>query len=145
MPIYPGLQRPLQVQPRQMQVAQVGVLERWPHERHFPEGQAIDFMRRTHLAYPGKVVLHAIRPLTNVASLFTVYPDAAPMLKGLVMMGGRFMNPGPGDESAEWNILCDPQAAAVVFGTTIRFMTHWLPSPFSIHTSVGLRQDGLMW
>lgn len=115
MPIYPGLQLPLQVQPRQMQVPQAAALERWPHDKHFPDGQAIQYMRQVILAHPGEVILLAIGPLTNVASLFTAHPDVIPLLKGLVLMGGKFLDQLPGQERVEWNILCDPHAAAVVY------------------------------
>ena len=83
------------------------------------EETAIEFMRRTVEASPHEVTLVAIGPLTNVATLFTRYPHIPALLGGLAVMGGRYTEDPAFDTSrwgeAEWNILCDREAAATVF------------------------------
>ena len=58
-------------------------------------------------------------PLTNIAALLTSFPDAAKMMKELVIMGGAFgvTEYGVGNVTpvAEFNIYADPEAAKVVF------------------------------
>lgn len=53
-------------------------------------------------------------PLTNLALALRNYPAIAPKLRRIVILGGAW---GLGNKTAaaEWNILCDPEAAAVVF------------------------------
>ena len=69
-------------------------------------------MRTTIHAYPGEITLLAIGPLTNVGLLFALDPKTASLLRGLMLMGGSFEARTPEDE---WNIVCDPHAAARVF------------------------------
>lgn len=127
IPIFPGEEAPLQGEQRQPIAQQAEALERWPHDKGFHYGEATGFLRDTIRRYPGEVVLLTIGPLTNAARLFQDAPDTAGLLKGLVMMGGRFTDQIPGVAHAEWNILCDAQAAAIVYGTPVR-----------VHRSVGL-------
>ncbi|WP_226628572.1 nucleoside hydrolase [Alloyangia pacifica] len=55
----------------------------------------------------------ALAPLTNIALLVQRFPQAAARITRLVWMGG---SNGPGNHSplAEFNALCDPEAAAIV-------------------------------
>jgi inosine-uridine nucleoside N-ribohydrolase len=69
-------------------------------------------MRDAIMANPGEVCLLAIGPMTNVALLFAVYPEAAALLGGLTVMGGDFLR---GGEALEWNIICDPHAASMMY------------------------------
>src|SRR5215218_2852528 len=55
IPIYPGEAAPLKVPQRQPQAQQAAALPRWPHQEDFPQGQAVEFMRRTIRAHPGQV------------------------------------------------------------------------------------------
>mmetsp|Transcript_9125 Transcript_9125/g.13679 ORF Transcript_9125/g.13679 Transcript_9125/m.13679 type:complete len:351 (+) Transcript_9125:19-1071(+) len=52
--------------------------------------------------------------LTNVATLITLFPDILKNVKQISIMGGAI---GTGNRSpvAEFNILCDPEAAKIVF------------------------------
>jgi len=58
-------------------------------------------------------------PLTNIAALLTGFPDAAKMIKEIVIMGGAYgiTEYGVGNVTpvAEFNIYADPEAAKVVF------------------------------
>jgi len=58
-------------------------------------------------------------PLTNIAALLTGFPDAAKMIRELVIMGGAYgvTEYGVGNVTpvAEFNIYADPEAAKIVF------------------------------
>jgi purine nucleosidase len=123
VPIFPGAAVPLVGPAVQGPPPQAAALDRWEHTDSFPTGAAVEFLRRTIRAHPGEVTLLAIGPLTNVALLFAVDPEVPALLRSLVLMGGAFATvPGP-----EWNIRCDPGAAARVYA-----------APVAVHRSVGL-------
>ena len=115
VPIYPGAADPLVGPPVQEPPPQAVVLERWEHDTSFPREPAVDFLRRTIRAHPGEVTLLTIGPLTNVALLFAADPAIPALLKSLVSMGGSYAS---GSDEAEWNMHCDPHAAAQVFGAS---------------------------
>ncbi|RLP86398.1 nucleoside hydrolase [Micromonospora sp. CV4] len=123
VPIFPGAPAPLASPPVQGPPPQAAALARWAHEDSFPAGEAVEFLRRTIRAHPGQVTLLAIGPLTNVALLFAVDPQIPSLLRSLVMMGGSFAE-GSGPE---WNIHCDPYAAARVYAAAV-----------PVHRSIGL-------
>ncbi len=127
VPIYPGAEKPLLIEQEQKRSPQSAALDRWPHESQFPQSDAIEFMRRTIHAHPGEITLLSIGPLTNVALLFAADPQIPSLLKGLVMMVGVFTNQLAGVGPLEWNAICDPHAAAIVYQT-----------PVAIHRSIGL-------
>src|SRR5207302_4090089 len=62
-------------------------------------------------------------PLTNIAALLTSFPDAAKMIKELVIMGGAYgvteYGVGNVTPAAEFNIYADPEAAKIVFESGI--------------------------
>jgi len=131
IPIFPGSEEPLLVPQRQKQAPQAAALPKWEHDQEFPKGQAIEFLRRTIREYPGEVILLTIGPLTNIGLLFRVDPEIPSLLKGLVMMCGFFTNRQkygvrPLGE-LEWNALCDPHAAAIVYQAAT-----------TVHRSIGL-------
>lgn len=82
-----------------------------------PMTPAVDLMLNLIRANPGQITLVPIGPLTNLAALVTVAPEVVPLVKEVIMMGGVA---GRGDKHqlpvAEHNIVCDPEAAALVFG-----------------------------
>jgi purine nucleosidase len=127
IPIYPGAERPMQGEQRQPIAQQAAALPRWPHETHFPENQAVEFLAQTIRSHPGEVTLLTIGPLTNAGLLFSTHPDVAALLGGLVMMGGAFGEDLPPNEQVEWNIAGDPLAAEITYGATLR-----------LHRSLGL-------
>lgn len=125
VPIYPGAADPLIVPARQPLSPQAEKLGAWPHRTEFPQGEAIEFMRRTIRANPGEVTLFAIGPLTNIALLFKADPEIPALLKQFVIMGGDFRMPPPPNWQGgryEWNIFCDPEAARMVYtsGASVR-------------------------
>lgn len=130
VPIYPGVAEPLWVASRQPSAPQADALARWPHETHFPRGEAIEFLRQTIRRHPGEITLLTIGPLTNIALLFKADPEIPSLLKQVVSMGGRFFANHSLTRrglQAEWNIWCDPHAAAIVYRT-----------PLAVHRSIGL-------
>lgn len=71
------------------------------------------------LSSPDPVTVAAIGPLTNIALLLTVHPEAAARIDRLVVMGGSAGRGGNVTAAAEFNIWSDPEAAAAVFGSTV--------------------------
>lgn len=122
VPIFPGSEQPLHVSARQTTAPQAEALTRWPHQENFRAGQAIDFLRQTIRQHPHEITLLSIGPLTNIALLLQADPEIALLLKGLVTMGGNFTRRISWASSPEWNMLLDPQAAALVYNT--EFKTH---------------------
>ncbi len=127
VPIFPGTALPLLGPQKQPHVPEASVLTRWPHDERFPHGQAIEFLRQTIHAHPGEITLLGIGPMTNIALLFTVDPAIPALLKSLVLMCGVFTDRLPGVGPLEWNALCDPHAAALVYRAAV-----------PIHRSIGL-------
>jgi len=117
VPILPGAADPLASPPLQGPPPQAAALARWPHETTFPRGEAAEFLCRTIRAHPGQVTLLTIGPLTNVASLFAADPEIPSLLDSLVMMAGLFLGTAG---KAEWNVRCDPHAAARVYAAPVR-------------------------
>lgn len=120
--IYPGCPKPLLggevLQPAAPQKA---VLPRFAHRDDFPAvGEHLRFMAETVRRYPGEVTLFAIGPMTNVAALFAAYPDVPELLGGLVMMIGCFGEERACGGLAEWNVRCDPYAAAAVYSSPVK-------------------------
>ena len=124
VPIYPGSEEPFFVLQKQNQAPQAIALQKWAHDKEFPRGEAVEFLRQTIHKHPGEVVLLAIGPLTNVGLLFRVDPEIPSLLKSLVMMCGVFTK---GVEALEWNAIGDPQATAIVYGVAV-----------GTHRSIGL-------
>ena len=70
-----------------------------------------------------KVTIVATGPLTNVAMAIKMEPRILKRLDEIVIMGGSVDN-GNTSPAAEFNIMCDPEAAHVVFssGVTVRMV-----------------------
>ena len=66
---------------------------------------------------PG-ITLVATGPLTNLALALRMTPDLAGQIGHIVTLGGAW---GLGNKTAaaEWNILCDPEAAAIVYASGV--------------------------
>ena len=127
IPIFPGAPLTLLNGQRQPVCPQAAALARWPHQAVFPQGEAVEFLRRTIRAHPGEITLLTIGPLTNAGLLLRTDPEIAALLKGLVMMCGVFTNRRPGVGPLEWNALVDPHATAIAYETAV-----------GMHRSIGL-------
>jgi inosine-uridine nucleoside N-ribohydrolase len=78
-----------------------------PLDRH-----AVDFLADRIREHGGNVTLVPTGPLTNIALLLALHPDARP--DRIVLMGGAIAE-GNVTPAAEFNIWADPEAAARVF------------------------------
>ncbi len=72
------------------------------------------WMYETIMKQDDKVTIVATAPLTNVALLLKGYPDVRDRIEQIVLMGGG-LEQGNFTPLAEFNILCDPEAADLVF------------------------------
>ncbi|MFM0642905.1 nucleoside hydrolase [Paraburkholderia bryophila] len=84
------------------------------------ERPAHRFIIDTVRAHPGEVTLVAVGPLTNLALALADDPHIATLVKQVVIMGGAFGTDGVLGNvtpAAEANILGDPDAADLVFGS----------------------------
>ena len=88
-----------------------------PPPQGAPVGEhAVDFLANKIREANGEVTLVPVGPLTNVALLLALHPDARP--QRIVLMGGAIAE-GNVTPAAEFNIWCDPEAAARVFASGI--------------------------
>lgn len=85
-----------------------------PKKELLLEEHAVNAMRRVIMESAEPVTLVPIAPLTNIALLFTMYPEVKANIKEIVMMGG---SAGRGNKGvmSEFNIATDPEAAKIVF------------------------------
>lgn len=125
--IIPGISDRLDGPTRQPYVPQASILKNWGHSSHFRDQDAVGFMANTIRTNPGDVVLLAVGPMTNVATLFMAHPDVPPLLRSIYMMCGRFSGHHGNRAISEWNAHCDPAAAAITYSTAV-----------DNHTSIGL-------
>ncbi len=79
---------------------------------------AVQFIIDQARVAPGQLVLAPIGPLTNVAVALKTEPRLAGWLKCITLMGGSTTG-GNVTAQAEFNIFCDPEAAAVVFASGV--------------------------
>ena len=137
VPIYAGADRPL-VRSRISAEAVHGAsgLE-GPHLPE-PKGKledqhSVQFIIQQVLANPGQVTLVPVGALTNIAVAMRMEPKIIPAIKQIVLMGGS-IDIGNWSPSAEFNILCDPHAAKIVFGSSVPLvmmglnLTHQTPA-----------------
>jgi inosine-uridine nucleoside N-ribohydrolase len=76
---------------------------------------AVDYLVRTLMAEGEDITLVPTGPLTNVAAALTREPRIAGRTREVVLMGGAYTR-GNRTPAAEFNIMADPEAAALVFG-----------------------------
>jgi purine nucleosidase len=118
VPIYAGTDRPL-VRDRISAEAVHGISGLEGPDLPTPGGQlepghAVHFIIEQVLRYPGEVTLVPVGALTNIALSMRLEPRIIPQIKQIVLMGGS-IDIGNWSPSAEFNILCDPHAARIVF------------------------------
>ncbi len=88
-----------------------------PLERRAASSHAVDYLIETIRGEEG-LWLVPIGPMTNVALAFRQAPDLIGRLAGVSFMGGS-AGAGNHTPTAEFNILVDPEAAAVVLGSGV--------------------------
>ena len=124
VPVAIGAARPLVEPPHEA---------RWVHgedglgETNQPQPQrppsdedAVDQLLRLSQEHAGELVVVAVGPLTNLAIALTRDPSLADRLARIVLMGGSARSGGNRSAWAEANIACDPEAAELVFGCSVR-------------------------
>ena len=131
----------------------------WAPARTGPEAQhAVDWLVETLMCEPsGEVSLIALAPQTNIALALRRAPAIADRIKRIVFMGGGYFEGGNMTPAAEYNILVDPEAAAIVLGSGVDVTatpidcTHSAPAPVgwsadleAIGTEVGRACGGMM-
>lgn len=89
IPIVAGLDSTLQPIPLYPTPDGAEALKIWPHDT-YEKADAPSFLYQKIKEYPHEVVLIGIGNMTNIATLFTHYPDAAGLLKGQHVMNGYF-------------------------------------------------------
>ncbi|MBA2285302.1 MAG: nucleoside hydrolase [Ktedonobacteraceae bacterium] len=75
---------------------------------------AVELLIDLLLASDGGITLVPTGPLTNIATAITREPAIVPRIKAISLMGGA-IGLGNTTPAAEFNIYCDPEAAAIVF------------------------------
>jgi purine nucleosidase len=75
---------------------------------------AVDYLVRTLMASDGEITLVPVGPLTNIAVALAREPRIAARTSEVVLMGGSYTR-GNVTPAAEFNIMADPEAAAMVF------------------------------
>jgi purine nucleosidase len=71
---------------------------------------AVDFIISNAKKYKNELTLVGIGPFTNIAKAIQKDPEAMRLINRIVIMGGAFF-----EQFIEWNVLCDPDAAKVLF------------------------------
>jgi inosine-uridine nucleoside N-ribohydrolase len=100
-------------------------------------GSAAEQIVRLARRDPGRYVLVATGPLTNVALALLLEPELPRLLDRVVVMGGALDHPGNITAVSEANIQHDPEAADLVLGAGFRLtlvpldatMSVWLAEP----------------
>ena len=77
------------------------------------EDDAVNFIAESAKKYGKDLVLFAVGPLTNLARAIEK-EEAVKHIGAIYTMGGYFSK-----DQAEWNILCDPEAAQIVYSSGI--------------------------
>lgn len=89
-------------------------------------GRAADVIIDTIHRFPGEITLVALGPLTNLALALRMDPSIAQEIKPCVVMGGAAQGPGNITPVAEYNIWVDPEAAHIVFSSSMPLtMVDW--------------------
>lgn len=88
-----------------------------PNRRHEDIG-AVQWLIELLLRRSEKVTLVALGPLTNIALAMRLEPLIMPRIAEIVLMGGS-TDYGNDSPAAEFNMLCDPHAAQIVFSSEI--------------------------
>ncbi|MHB8598666.1 MAG: nucleoside hydrolase [Ktedonobacteraceae bacterium] len=114
IPVAAGLSMPLQFRHRPSGVAQAAILPHHAVSRSISPLSGPELIIQTALAYPGRLALVCIGPLTNIATALTLAPHLFMAIRSIVMMGGSSSVPLP-----DWNVRSDAKAAQIVLASGI--------------------------
>ncbi|MDP9697693.1 nucleoside hydrolase [Paenibacillus polysaccharolyticus] len=118
IPIIAGLDTTLQPVPVYPKPDGAAALSNWEHDI-YDKSDAPAFMYEMIRSHPREIVLLGIGNMTNIATLFNTYPDAAYLLKGLYVMNGYFGHEPLPEPYYNWNSWADPLASQIVFASNI--------------------------
>ncbi|MBB5154001.1 nucleoside hydrolase [Saccharopolyspora phatthalungensis] len=104
-----------------------------PSDRH-----AVDFIIDALAAAPGEISLTAVGPLTNIALALHKEPRITEWAKEFVIMGGSYTR-GNTNPAAEFNILADPEGAAVAFNAPWRTVMIGLDLTYQARATAAVR------
>ena len=86
---------------------------------------AVDFIIETiRENEAGTITLCPLGPLTNVATAIEKAPDIKEKIQEIILMGGAYFEVGNITPAAEFNIYVDPEAAEIVFQSTLRSLSY---------------------
>ena len=114
IPVAAGIATPLLARHRPSGVAQAAILDAL---EELPDRNACsgpELIIQNALAYPGRLTLLCIGPLTNVAAALLMEPHLFMAIRNIIMMGGTSSIPWP-----EWNVRSDARAAQIVLSAGI--------------------------
>jgi purine nucleosidase len=80
---------------------------------------AVQFIIDSILEHPNQVTLVPVGAFTNIALAMRLAPEIVPLIQEIVVMGGS-TTLGNTSPAAEFNILCDPHAASIVFRSGVK-------------------------
>jgi purine nucleosidase len=83
------------------------------------EGHGVTVIIDTIHRFAGEITLVTLGPLTNIAVALLQDPSIAGKVKGCVIMGGTGQGYGNVTPVAEYNIWVDPEAARIVFESSL--------------------------
>ena len=89
-----------------------------PIEKH-----AVEFLAEEIDNSVDKATIVALGPLTNIATMFNMYPHVKTKIEQLVIMGGT-IGSGNITPTSEFNIRQDPEAADIVFSADIPILLY---------------------
>lgn len=118
IPIVAGLDTTLQPVPLYPTPDGAAALANWEHDI-YEKADAPAFMYEMIKANPREIVLLGIGSMTNIATLFSTYPDAPSLLKGLYVMNGYFGKEQLPEAYYNWNSWADPLASKIVFAAKV--------------------------
>ena len=162
IPVFAGADRPLLRSPRPVPEIHGNTgIDGWNWReaaRPVESRHAVDWMIETLISEPsGSVALIALAPQTNLALAIRREPAIAERVAQIVFMGGGYFEGGNMTPAAEYNILVDPEAAAIVLSSGVPVTavpidcTHSAPAPIgwsaeleALGTEVGRAGAGMM-
>ncbi len=120
-PIYSGADKPLSRSLVQAVVHGEGGLAGAQLSKQEPlTHTAVDKIIELVRKYPHEVSIVILGPQTNIAEAFIKDPELPQLIKELVIMGGAITVPGNKNRVAEFNIFVDPEAADIVFSSSVK-------------------------
>lgn len=118
IPIVAGLDSTMQPVPVYPTPDGAQALKFWKHNT-YEKADSPAFLYQKIKENPHQIVLIGIGNMTNIATLFTTYPDASGLLKGLYVMNGYFDKEPLPEPYYNWNSWADPLASKIVFASDV--------------------------